>query len=64
MKFIVLTSNRTGEKIYINLDKIVAVYKHAVDKYTVVQMVGDYNCGFAVKESVEKVTDILAKEEI
>lgn len=59
MKIIALTSSRTGNKIYVCVDKIVAVYEHAETHKTIVQMIGDYNCGFAVKETPSKVVEMM-----
>ena len=64
MKIIALTSLRTGKKIYVCVDKIVGVYEDAEKHVTVVQMIGDYNCGFVVKEEPSKVVEMMRKEEI
>lgn len=59
MKIIALTSLRTGKKIYVCVDKIVAVYEHAETHKTVVQMIGDYDCCFSVKEKPSKVVEMM-----
>lgn len=64
MKIITLTSLRTGNKIYVCVDKIVGVYEDAETHKTVVQMIGDYNCGFEVKEAPSKVVEMMKNEEI
>lgn len=64
MKIIALTSLRTGKKIYVCVDKIVGVYEDAETHKTVVQMIGDYNCGFEVKETPSKVVEMMKNEKI
>lgn len=62
MKITALTSLRTGKKIYVCVDKIVGVYEDAENHKTVVQMIGDYNCGFEVKETPSQVVEMMRKE--
>ena len=62
MKIIALTSLKTGNKIYVCVDKIVGVYEHVETHTSIVQMVGDYNCSFSVKEKPSEVVEMMRKE--
>lgn len=55
--FVQLTLS-SGKPVYINGDQVAAVYQPN-NQDTLVQLAGDDDNYFHVKESVEKVTDIL-----
>lgn len=63
MAIITLTSAKTGNKLYVCVDKIVAVYEHAETHETAVQMIGDYSCWFSVTEKPSEVVEMMQKKE-
>ena len=65
MKWIVITRYFDGEKIYVNVSQICAVYrKYGNKKVTIIDFVGDCENYLEVLESPEAIMNLIKREVI